>query len=539
MPIIPIRNLGQTGVVTDNSAYNIPLTGFSAGFNVRFDEGRVSRAPIFRTIKDSLGFTPRFAYGIVPATGFDTVVMASDAWVIKEYASGTVSDVSGSITGSSDPRPYTGTSLADVTYINRVDRVPVYRTSTGTNFADLPNWDSTHRCKSLRSYGDQLIALNMTEGSTNFPTRVRFSDITTANSVPGSWDATDTTKSAGFNDLVQIPTEIIDGMSLGSNFIIYSSDQTWLMEFVGGTFIFNFRKLFNDAGVINQNCVVEAEGKHYVFGPFDIYLHDGTSKQSICDERTKNFIYSNLNNNNSDVCFAQHNPTLNEIYFCYMSGDSRVEFPNANRCNRAAVYNYRANTWSFMDMPNVSSGTIANVNSVSTYANSTTTYQLTGGTYYSQEDSFDRHVIMVGEDQSSDGITSDKMYGVDLSDTGQIAFQLDVEATKPPYLERTGIDLDEGGLAARQYVVVTRLYPQCDTINTADTTLTFEFGASDIPRATPVYGTPAVYDIPTEHKIDSRAAGRYLSYRMTLADDDYKDFELSGFDIEITPTGAR
>ena len=539
MPIIPIRNLGKTGVVTDNSAYNIPLTGFSAGFNVRFDEGRVSRAPIFRTIKDSLGFTPRFAYGIVPATGFDSVVMVSNAWAIKEYASGTVSDVAGSITGSSDPRPYTGTSLADVTYINRVDRVPVYRTGTGTNFADLPNWDSTHRCRSLRSYGDQLIALNMTEGSTNFPTRVRFSDITTANSVPGSWDATDTTKSAGFNDLVQIPTEIVDGMSLGSNFIIYSSDQTWLMEFVGGTFIFNFRKLFNDAGVINQNCVVEAEGKHYVFGAFDIYIHDGTSKQSICDERTKNFIYSNLNNNNSDVCFAQHNPVLNEIYFCYMSGDSRVEFPNANRCNRAAVYNYRANTWSFMDVPNVSSGTIANVNSVSTYANSTTTYQLTGGTYYSQEDSFDRHVIMVGEDQTSDGITSDKMYGVDLSDTGQMAFQLDVEATKPPYLERTGIDLDEGGLAARQYVVVTRFYPQCDTINTADTTLTFEFGASDIPRATPVYGTPAIYDIPTEHKIDSRAAGRYLSYRITLADDDYKDFELSGFDIEITPTGAR
>jgi hypothetical protein len=222
-----------------------------------------------------------------------------------------------------------------------------------------------------------------------------------------------------------------------------------------------------------------------------------------------------------------------------MSGDSRVEFPNANRCNRAAVYNYRANTWSFMDIPNVSSGTVANVNSVSTYANSATTYQLTGGTYYSQQDSFDRHVIMVGEDQASDGITSDKMYGVDLSDTGQMAFQLDVEATKPPYLERTGIDLDEGGLAARQYMVVTRLYPQCDTINTADTTLTFEFGASDIPRATPVYGSPVTYNIPTEHKIDSRAAGRYLSYRMTLADNDYKDFDLSGFDIEITPTGAR
>ena len=44
----------------------------------------------------------------------------------------------------------------------------------------------------------------MVEGSANFPTRIRFSDITTANSVPGSWDATDATKSAGFIDLVQL-----------------------------------------------------------------------------------------------------------------------------------------------------------------------------------------------------------------------------------------------------------------------------------------------------------------------------------------------
>lgn len=537
MSILPVRDLGNTGVVTDKSPYNIPLNAFNKGFNVRFDEGKVSRGPIFRKIKDSLGFTPRFTYGIVPSSGFDTVLLVSDAWVINEYASGTVTNVSGSITGSTSPLPYTGTSLAGVTYVNRADRVPVYRTATGSTFADLPNWDSTHKCASLRSFGDQLIALNMTEGSTSFPTRVRFSDITTANSIPGSWDAADATKSSGFIDLVQITDEIKDGLTLGSNFIIYSSDQTWLLEFVGGQFIFNSRKLFEDAGVINQNCIVEAEGKHYVFGPFDIYMHDGTSKQSLCDERVKSFIFDNLNNQNAVVCFAQHNPTLNEIYFCYLSGDSDINFPNATRCNRAAVYNYRNNTWSFMDLPNVSSGTVANVNSVSTYANTSATYALTGGTYYSMQDSFDRHTLMVGESNSSDGITSDKFYGLDLSDTGQLGFELDAEATKPVLIERTGLDLDEAGSAARQYVVVTRLYPQCDTINPTDSTIQFEFGASDIPTASPTYAAPVTFDINADHKIDSRAAGRYLSYKVTKSDN--ADFDISGFDIEITPTGAR
>ena len=52
---------------------------------------------------------------------------------------------------------------------------------------------------------------------------------------------------------------------------------------------------------------VEVEGKHYVFGNQDIYVHDGTTKQSICDERTKNFIYQGLNTRKSNVCFVQHN----------------------------------------------------------------------------------------------------------------------------------------------------------------------------------------------------------------------------------------
>ena len=146
----------------------------------------------------------------------------------------------------------------------------------------------------LRSFGDFLIALNTTEGGSTFPSRVRFSNIALANNAPDSWDASDTTKSAGFNDLSQMGTPIVDGATLGSNFIVYSSDQVWQMEFVGGTFIFNFRKLFQDRGIINQNCVVEVSGKHYVFDADDIYIHDGLSDQSLVDGRIKDYIYSGI-----------------------------------------------------------------------------------------------------------------------------------------------------------------------------------------------------------------------------------------------------
>ena len=186
-----------------------------------------------------------------------------------------------------------------------------------------------------------------------------------------------------------------------------------------------------------------------------------------------------------------------------------MAFPNATRCNRAAAYNYRNGTWSFYDLPNVSSGTTANVSSVATFATATSlTYDLVGASYFDQEDNFDRHTLMVGEDQSTDGLSSDKLFGVDLSDDGKLSFPLDSEATKAPLLEGTGLDLDEAGSAATNYTVVTRLYPQADTKNTVDTTMTFEFGASDIPRDTPTYASSVSFNVATDHKIDGRAAGQ-------------------------------
>ena len=154
----------------------------------------------------------------------------------------------------------------------------------------------------------------------------------------------------------------------------------------------------------------------------------------------------------------------------------------------------------------MSSGTTANVNSVNTYANATNlTYSLVGGSYYDQEDNYDRHTLMVGEDNSSDSISSDKLYGVDLADEGKLTFQLDTEATKAPLLERIGLDLDEAGSAAANYMVVTRIFLKADTTN-PDTEIQFQFGASDIPRQTPTYQPSLTFDIATDHKIDSRAA---------------------------------
>lgn len=533
MPNLPIRGLGSVGVVTDVDPYNLPLGGFTRAKNVRFTEGKVTAGPVYRSVSDAVTWNPKFSYGLTALTGYDTVLVVDDEFTVREFSNGSFSTVHTGTT-QSDTTEITATNLADVEYINRSDSAPIARAPSASSFTSLSNWPTGMTTKSLRSYGDFLLALGTEESGVSYPNRVRFSDPVLANQVPTTWDETDLTNSAGFNDLVQMKTPIVDGATLGSNFLVYSQDQVWMMEFVGGTFIFNFRKVFDDAGVINKNCIVEIEGKHYVFDRDDIYVTDGNSRQSICDGRVRDYIFGGIDYNKSDKCFVMHNTELEEIYFCYHTGDDMVLYADGDECNRAAVYNYKDDVWTFQDLPNVVSGATANVNSVISYADATQTYSTVGGSYHDQESEYTRHPLLVSS--VGGGVTSAKIYGLDLVDSGSLSQEIDTTVSHASFLERVGIDLDEQGIPLSGYKVITKVLPQITTPN-PDGGFQFTFGAANVPTGTPNYGSDVSFDALSAYKVDTRMSGRYLSYKLTS--DTLKDFAFSGMDVEVVVTGRR
>ena len=67
------------------------------------------------------------------------------------------------------------------------------------------------------------------------------------------------------------------------------------------------------------------------------------------------------------------------------------------------------------------------------------------------------------------------MYALDLADAGSVAFNVSTEATKPPFVERVGIDLDEIREPLDGYKVITRMLPQVATNNSSNTNITVEF----------------------------------------------------------------
>ena len=536
LPIVPIRNQSKYGIITDSSPFDLPPEAYSFGVNVRFHAGKLTRSPVFRRVDTTGLLDPRHVSVSRVSGTFEEIIIGYKSGRVHKWISGTESDIS--IPGYSDASSeatWSSISVANVFYINREDRVPWCYTPTSSQFSALPNWDDTHRARLLRSCGGTLVALNVTKGSMSYPQMVKWADFPESGTVPANWNPTITETNAGESTLSAMSGEIVDAAPLGQNLVIYGNNEAWLMQPDGSDFVFSFRRLFSDQGAINANCSVEVDGKHFVFGTTDIWVHDGVSKRSIAYGRVRDFIFSTMNISKARQFFVYHNQNLNEVSFCYVSGDKLATFTDGSGCNRMAVYNYVEDTWSFVDTPSVFSATTSNVDTLLSYAAATNvSYNTVGGSYLDQEDSLKRLPVYVGETTS---VLTRGLYAYDLVGQGSVvSFPVDAVASRAAYVERDGIDLDELGAELRGYKVVTSIYPQA-TLGTNSSPLQFSFGGNTYFNQPTIFDDYQSYDGNENYKLDYRSGGRFLSLRMLH--DDFQEFTLTGFDLDFEVTGWR
>lgn len=543
MSNIPVRNLGGVGIISDLNAYDLPPNAFSAGCNVRFTNGNVTRAPVFKSVRDLTDSTRTFGhiFSITDNTGGSEAVIAvaSDYSKIISITGSTETDVTpASITTGDSELPFTSCFLGNVAYLNRKQNVPLKKAISDADFVSLPNWDTGWRCLVLRAYKDTLVALNVQKGATDFTSMVKWSEFAQFNSVPTTWDATSTTNNAGETVLNDLVGPIIDGMVLRDSFYIYGNNEVWAMNFIGGQFVYDFRRRFNDRGIINTNCVVEVDGLHYVFDTDDIYVHDGAQPRSIIDGKDKDFVFGGIQKDFKHLCFVKFNRELDEIHFNYVSDDRLVGFRGTTTgCNRSAVYSTRNGTWTFYDLPNVTSATYAQVSTGQTYEDlTTTTYAEFAGTYIGDEDGSGTHMLYMGNIATPLGLTGSRILGFDSISGGRLSRPVELETLKPAILERVGIDMDENGAPLSSYKSLLAFYPQLGIDGQADT-VSFQFGATDNSGSQPLWNTSQIFNPTSQNKLDVRVAGRYLAYRLQHVG--LSDFSFSGFDIRSNRRGMR
>lgn len=532
----PVRMLGQYGLLPDAAPETLPSNAWSRGNNVRFEHNRVSRAPAFRTVDQGLLQTmPAFVLAATDAAGTEFLIIANNDGNLTKWSGGTETDVTPTtgFTPGTDSRAYTGCVLGNVIYVNRPDRVPFGLLPSGTDFEVIPAWDSNLRAGALRSFGDYLIAINVTDAGTDKPQLVKWSNATLINEFPDSFDETDVTKLAGETPLSSLNGPLIDGLALRNGFILYGKTQAFIMTLSNDQFVFNFDKLFDNAGVIAPNCVVEVDGRHYVFGPADIYMHDGVTKTSIADGFVKDLVFNNINRDKADNFFVFHDEFRSEVVFCYVSTDDDAGFEAGDFPNRAVAYNYASQTWAPRDLPNVVGAAVVTTDTLLTWASITGTWATQGGNWAQSSEGHLRGVVMV---KQADSISDETIIALDSFDiNSRFPFELFSEGIKPAYVRREKLDLTELGLSVRDYKKWSSIMPIAVTGGTAD--LYVQVGSQLTIGANIVWDTAQTFDPATDYKVDTRHGGRFLAIEFGV--EDAGDFQLSGYDFDVLATSHR
>ena len=574
MASLPVRRLGDAGVITDVNPYDLPANAYSDANNVIFDDGKVLRAPAFKKLFDQIAVTPvgwssqsgtyaNSAYtwsGALAASQVTTprnvasyrhpsngpvVIVTNQDGNVFDYAGGTLSVLTPSAvnTGSSYNTPWTHTEISGLSVLNRNNSTPYIRdTVSGTIYSlmTVGDWPSSTYAVSMRSFKDFLIAMNVTEGGTQNNSKVKWTDpiqYRASLSTGVVWTSS-SSNSAGDNVLGQAKSPIQDGMAVGNVFVIYTQTEAFLMEFTGSSLVFSFRELFSDDGVIGLNCIATAGQTQYVFGNKDIYITNGATKQSIADGKVRRKIYKELDTSKTDRCFVHHDTALDLIYFSYVTRDSEAGYAGSTYANRAAVYNTKNQTWSFMDLPNIVGAAIANLTTTDIgYNDYSATYSASSSSYNNFASKTAETTVMVGAKDTSLNLSVSRIYAVELLNASAFAIDQEVETIKTAYVERMGLDVDETQAPLRSMKSLKSIAPQ---IYMADNTynVTVKVGFTDLPAEEAVtYQTSQTFTPLTDHKVDSRASGRLLAYRVEETNGNF--FNMSGADFDVSITGKR
>ena len=508
MPLYPIRNLGAVGVIRDLDPYDLPPNAFSNGLNVSISGSAIAKAVGYNTVS---GLTD-----IVHGVGWLNTVENSHIYAKTD---GSIWKWNGSILTAFDTAItnngigyYQSTMSGSHIIINNGVDKPFTAAPSDTSLNEMANWQSTWRCNVIKVYKTFMVAIGMQKGGVEYPMMVKWSSEIEPNSTTTSWDETDITSLAGENTLAGGDGEILDIEELGDQMMIYTPSSTWSMQYVGGQFVFNFRKVFSDTGIAAQGCVAEFDGNHFCVAVDDIYVHNGSTKRSISDKRITNSLINECDDMSSVVV---HKDSANKLmYVCYKTKSS-------DYLNKAWVWNWVDNAWTKVELPEITQPfTAPRLGAPLKFNDLNDAWDVSAWTWNSLDPKYrEEQMLWV----RSDG-------GVDVN--GSTYTHNGSQYTS--YIEQLSIDLDEvTGMGNGTIKQLSRIYPQI----AGEGTVQIRVGSTNSPQGSISWETAVDYDIKNDHKVDVRTSGRYLAIR--LEQSTAGSWKLTGWDLDINPARSR
>lgn len=505
------------GILTDPLASDLPIEAWSGGKNIRFKNGRVSKAQGHSEV------FPKIPQDGAPLYALPYLSQNVPYWFVgtqdKIYRTEGSSWVDFSRTGdaysASDIFPWNGGFLSGIAVVNNGFDTPQTLRPNDNKFVDLLHWPTNTRAKVVRPFKNYLVAMNLTKNSVEMPTVIKWSSPADPGEVPFTWDENDPTNDAGESPLADTAGAIVDGKKLRDSFIIYKEDSVYSMRYIGGVYVFQFQQLYDDVGMLAPNCAAEFDGKHFVIGQGDVYVHNGVQKKSVIDGKMKTYLFNAIQGSVGSV-FVVPDYNNMEMWICFQSS---VQTGGNSGADQAIIWNWAEDTWTIRDLPNVVAATVGIVDPQDSDAwdvdnNSWDIDPVTWGaaTYNPTKSKIlmvskqNKKVYVVGNTSLFDGsVFKSRVERTDLYGGDDLSIKHVTTVT--PHITGTGM---------------------CDIY----------VGTSMKLDSAVEWEGPYKFDIAKDYKIDCRVAGRNLGFRFEF--DSQGSWEFNGYTVETTkPRGKR
>lgn len=511
---IEIKN--PTGILTDPNPSDLPLDAWTFGNNVKFRNGKTSKVDghteVFPTLLEApLQVLPFLSDN----TPFWISAGANKIYLTEGATWQDFSRLAGGAYSASIDQSWTGGFLSGVSILNNEVDIPQSLLPGADNYTDLPNWPATHRAKVMRPFKNYLVALNLTVSSVMQPTVVKWSSPADPGNVPSTWDPADPTNDAGETSLSDTSGAIVDGRKLRDAFIIYKDDSVYSMRYIGGVFVFQFQQLFDDVGMLGVNCVAEFDGKHFVIGKGDVYVHNGVQKASVIDGKMKDFLFNAIKADEQRNTFVVADYSNTEMWICFPSSTGAAV---SGYCDKAMIWNWKEDKWSLRDIPNIVSANIGIVDPQEddSWDADLDPWETDVSAWGSQTYNPSRMKILMASNVDS------KLYVVGESSTF-------AGASFTSRLEKSDLYFGDDN----KIKVISSITPHVTGTGTGVVYL----GAS-MKQDSPVeWFGPFTFDIASTYKIDCRILGRFVGVRFQF--DSSGPWALNGYTLEFTPTAGK
>lgn len=505
--LVQVTNCGQ-GVNKDVMPSELPPGMWSDVLNIEFANGLGFVRRGFQSVYTTPTAVPYFLEHFTANGTTRYLIQASTATVFVDDGS-TRTDVTpvSAPTGGRDDR-WTGGVLNGVPVLNNGVNAPMYwNGDPATKFAGISGWTAGDLVKVLRPYSYYLVGLGYTpSGGTIKPYRVIWSNAAEPGSLPTTF-AAGVMNDAGAQDLTEAGT-LVDCLSLGPWNIIYGKEGRYLMQYIGGNDVFRFVPLPGKDGLLAPGCVVSTPVGHVFFTGQDVMVHTGADARSIATGRISNWLTSSIDPTNAQRSFLTTCPQRNQVWVCFPQTGS-------SDCNRAAVWNWKDDTWTIYSLPNVTWAAAGMVSSA-----------ISGGKWSDDSSAWSSDVTSWDQDEFATNTarlviaTSTPQLG--LANTGSTDFGTAINA----YRERRGIRPSQGGekfaISASRWMFSGTAGQSCAVYH----------GAATTSDADPVYTNGSTHTEGATDWVSSFSRmGRYLAVKTAETADN--SLSLRSFELDV------